>query len=373
MMGNKYNFDVYNFRAAEVPTYQEVIYNKPWVYYGADNLFPNHILALYQYSAIHRACVNAIVYGVQGKDIVTDKGTYLMANSTESLFDVYKKVVVDRVLFGGFGLNTILSNDGGLAEFYHMDYSRLRVGVANELNKIDKYFYSIDWNKKTKYKPVELPAFNLINTDQPSQVYIKQNYIPGMSYYSAPDYIAALTTIQLDIEIKNFHINNTQNSMIGSQAVIFKNGTPGEEERDIIYRQLEEKYASTNNAGRFFLFFSDNPETAPEIVPLQTNATDAWYSQLYPQIEATILSAHRLTSPQIVGVKTAGQLGGREELLDAYDLFLNIVIKPIQEEILKEFEKLIFIRDGVAHKLSITQNQILSDKATAAVDEIKGI
>jgi hypothetical protein len=92
-----------------------------------------------------------------------------------------------------------------------------------------------------------------------------------------------------------------------------------------------------------------------------------------PQIEQTVLSAFRITSPQILGIKTAGQLGGREELLDAYQLFLQTVIIPIQESMLKTFEKLIFLRDKQTINLQIEQNQILPTENQAIVDKIQGI
>lgn len=370
---NKYGFHIQDFNAANVPQYQEVIKNKPWVYYGEDNLFPNHLLALYQYSALNRACLNAIAYGVRGKGITNSLGETLMANRSETLYEVFTKCVMDKVIFGGFALNIVKSNDGGIAEFYHTDFSRLRAGKVDLFDNVLEYYYSVDWRSTTynqnKYKPIKLPSLDLLNNDEPSQIMYFKQYSPGMSYYPPPQYLGGLTTIQLDIEVKNFHLNNMQNSMMPSVAVSFTNGVPSEEERDIIYRQLEAKYTSTNNAGKWFLFFSENPETAPVITPIPNNASDAWYSQMYPQIEQTILTAHRITSPMILGIKEAGQLGGRAELIDAYNLFLEIVIKPIQEELISAFEKVLFLRDGKEIKLEIEQNQILPTE----VQEVEGL
>jgi hypothetical protein len=360
----KHLFHIQDFNAAYVPQYQEVIKNKDWVYYGEDNLFPNHLLALYQYSALNRACLNAIGYGVRGKSISNSLGEQtLMANRTETLYEVFSKCVMDKVIFGGFALNIVKANDGSIAEFYHTDFSRLRAGKADQFDNINEYYYSVDWRNTTlnqnKYRPIKLPSLDLLNNEEPSQIMYFKQYSPGMSYYPPPQYLGGLTTIQLDLEVKNFHLNNMQNSMMPSVAVSFTNGVPSEEERDIIYRQLDAKYSSTNNAGKWFLFFSENPETAPVITPIPNNATDAWYSQMYPQIEQTILTAHRITSPMILGIKEAGQLGGRAELIDAYNLFLEIVIKPIQEELIDAFEKVLFLKDGKEIKLTIEQNQIL--------------
>ena len=377
---SKTDIRIQEFSAAYVPQYQEVIKNKPWVYYGEDNCFPNHLLALYQYSAIHRACANAVIYGVTGKNLKVlegDPNAIAMANRNDSVFEVYQKLVTDRVLFGGMAMNVVKSNDGGIAEFYHTDFSRLRAGKEDEFSNVGHYYYSIDWRGSTtnpnKWKPLEIESFNMLPDSDPSQIMYFKQYNPGMSYYPPPDYLGALTTIQLDVEVKNFHLNNTQNSMMPSMSVSFTNGVPSEEERDILMRQLEAKYSSTNNAGRIFLFFSENPETAPVITPIPNNASDAWYSQMAPQIEQTILSGWRITSPQILGVKTAGQLGGREELLDAYNLFLEIVIKPIQEEVLKALEKVIFLKTGKQVNLGVEQNQLLPTLEQTAVGDVKGI
>jgi hypothetical protein len=142
---------------------------------------------------------------------------------------------------------------------------------------------------------------------------------------------------------------------------------------DMIERQLNAKYSSTNNAGKFFLFFSENPETAPIIQPLPNNASDAWYTNMAPQVEQTILTAHRITSPMILGIKTEGQLGGRAEILDSYQLFLQTVIIPIQEQILKALEKILFIKYKEPIKLGIEQNQILPDEVQSEIDKKEGI
>jgi hypothetical protein len=377
---NKYQMGIQEFNAAYVPQFQEVIKNKPWVFYGDDNAFPNHLLTNYQYSPITRACANATMYGVKGKDLIVKEGdpnAIGMANRSETLYEVYEKCVVDRIIFGGFALNIVKSNDGGIAEIYHTDFSRLRAGKEDMFGNVDTYYYSVDWRgtqiNPQKWKPVEIPAFNMVGEDSPSQIYYVKKYQPMMSYYPTPDWIASLTTSQLDIEIRNFHLNNTQNSMMPSMAVSFTNGVPSEEERDILMRQLEAKYTSTNNAGKIFLFFSENPETAPVIAPIPNNASDAWYSQMAPQIDQTILTAWGISSPMLLGIKTSGQLGGRTEMIDAYNLFLQTRIIPIQEDMLKTFEKLLFLKNKQVIKLGIEQNQILPDEVQEQIDIAKGI
>ena len=377
----KNSIHIQEFSAALIPQYQEVIKNKPYVFYGDDNLFPNHLLALYNYSPITRACANATIYGVKGKNLLVKEGdpnSITMANRSETVYEVFEKCVTDRIIFGGFELNIVKANDGSIAEFYHTDFSRLRAGKEDMFGNVGTYFYSVDWKGSSinpqKWKPIEMPAFNMVSDEGgPSQIMYVKRYAPQMSYYPPPDWVAAITTAQLDIEIRNFHLNNTQNSMMPSVAVSFTNGVPSEEERDMLYRQLEAKMTSTNNAGRFFLFFSENPETAPQITPITNNASDAWYNSMAPQIEQSILTSWGITSPMILGIKTQGQLGGRAEMIDAYDLFLQTRIIPVQEEMLKVFEKVIFLRDKQTINLGIEQNQILSNEVQEKIDDIEGV
>jgi hypothetical protein len=373
---SRFSMSMHDFNAAQIPQFQEVIKNKDWVFYGPDNMFPNHLMALYNASSINRACLNAIMYGVKGKDLLVtdgDPSRVIMANRSETLYEVFEKCTMDRVIFGGYALNIVKNNEGGIAEIYHTDFSRLRAGKEDEFTNVGTYYYSIDWFNTNKYKPIEMPAFSMLPDSGPSQIMYFKSYSPGLSYYPAPDYLAGVTTIQTDIEIANFHVNNLQNSMMPSVAVSFTNGVPSEEERDIIYRQLDAKYSSTNNAGKWFLFFSETPETAPIITPIQNNATDGWYSSMKPQIEQTILTSHRITNAMILGIKEAGTLGGREELLDSYNLFLEIVVKPIQNEMIKDFEKVLFLRDKEKIKLEIKQNQLLPDIEQTIVGDVTGI
>jgi hypothetical protein len=43
----------------------------------------------------------------------------------------------------------------------------------------------------------------------------------------------------------------------------------------------------------------------------------------------------------MLGIKTAGQLGGRDEVIDAYLLFTNTVVRPYQQDILSCIEILL--------------------------------
>jgi len=45
----------------------------------------------------------------------------------------------------------------------------------------------------------------------------------------------------------------------------------------------------------------------------------------------------------MLGIKTEGQLGGRDEVIDAFLLFNNTVIVPLQQDILRGLESLLAV------------------------------
>jgi hypothetical protein len=161
-----------------------------------------------------------------------------------------------------------------------------------------------------------------------------------MKYYPLPDYVGALRVIDLDTEVDNFHINNIKNGLAPSLSITtFTNAD--EEEREAIERMLQLQYAGSSNAGSLMYMDVDSPENAPIITPIPQNGADDYYYNVNEMVVQKILTAHRITSPMILGIKTPGQLGGRDEIVDAYLLLLNTVIRPYQQDILYCFETLL--------------------------------
>ena len=360
------------FSAANLPTFEEVINNKEFVYWGSDNLWPQHSIDLYNYSSILRAALNSIRDGVIGKDMLVngEPANLVLANSTESVYDIYKKIVVDSVIHNGFSLNTVKRKDGeGIAEFYHMDISKIRSGKVDIQDRVKSYYYCPDWSNTRKYTPVELPAFNLMD-EEPSQVYFYKTYQPAQFYYPVNEWISARMAAEIDVEIKNYHLNNLRNGYHSGVVFSMNNGVPGEEERSAIYRHLEDRYTSTNNSGALIVTFSDDKEHEPTITPFANNATPDMFIQLNDMVNQTILSSNRISNPALLGIQTAGQLGNKDQYKEGYEHFLETVVIPIQEKLIRELEKILFFQTKEYKKIEIIQNELFADEDKPVTDNI---
>lgn len=113
----------------------------------------------------------------------------------------------------------------------------------------------------------------------------------------------------------------------------FTNGVPTEDEQREIEKQVKRKVAGTDNAGEIILYFTDGSDNTPQILQLRPNELDRQYDQLKQTVMDTIFVGHKVTSPMLFGVRTPGQLGGRTELRESYELFQNTYISKRQQTI----------------------------------------
>lgn len=345
----KYQLNKIAFRQEPIlPRFSELFNRVPWVYYGDNNLMPQYLITRYNNSAIHKAIVTSKVNQIMGDGVVSinnPMASINLINKKENVSEVMKKCALDLVLFGGYSLNIIWSRDRKtVAEIYHLDFSRVRVGKINpETDEIEKYYYSADWSNIKKFPVEEYDGFNQ-EDGEPSQVLYYKQYQPSNSYYPNPDYSGALAAIEIDVNIKEFHSNNLKNGMLPSLWIDFVNGIPDEENQRLMTRALEEQYSSVNNAGRPIISFNESPELSPRITQIAPSSNDGYYQAIYDDIIRTILSGHRISSGELFGISTSGKLGTRNEIVDHSEYIRKMVIMPYQSELLPTFNKLVSLK-----------------------------
>jgi len=358
---------------------REKLHNDKYIKFGEYDNFPNHLVELYNNSSIHETCIDAIVEAIKGDGLVAEPSFVLdKANhSGESWNDIFTKVVKDYYLFGGFYLEIIWNKlRTKISEVYHIPFTSVRSRQSNHRGSTEGYYVSHSWGieeygwRTEVEDAIYLPAYNpSMRQEQPSQLFTFKPYRPLQRYYPLPMYVGALKVVELDTEIDNWHVSNIKNGLAPSVAITtFTNGT--EEDRRAIENQLRTQYGGSANAGQLFYMDVPTMEQKPIIEPIPQNGADNYYTTINDMVVQKILTAHRITSPMLLGIKTEGQLGGAQEMLDAYTLFLNMVIKPYQQDILGCFEKIMEQQyPSIDITLGVEQKQIL-DTGVEEVDVI---
>ena len=347
MTENKSKFVFYN---EPVSTYTVPVFekdkNKDWVNYGEDNCYPQYLVGLFNRSAKHNAILTAkqkYTYGRGLKikeNLITDQAikaqSFLVRpNNFETLSDIFNKVVLDKRLYGGYALQIVWSKlSGKVAQCYHMDFAKVRSNVDNT-----SFYYSDNWED---YRPkvTEFDAFNPEKREGVQILYYRE-YRPNLATYPLPDYIGAIPYIESDVEVANFHRANLQNNFFFGGILNFNNGIPTDEEQRALVRRINNKHGSTDNAGRWIINFSDGSDKAPNVISLQPSELDKQFDILNDTIQQEIFVAHRVTSPIFMGIRVEGQLGGRNEMVDAFKLFEQNEIKPDQNHFEELFNYII--------------------------------
>ena len=363
-------------------------HGRDWINYGTENwanLYPQFLIDLYYNSSTQAAIINATAEMIAGENLVIEneqdrseeaviKMKHFMdrANHNESLHEVIKKIAFDFKLQGAFALNVVWSKDRSqISEIYHVGVEKIRAAKPNEMGRVEAYYVCNDWSNTRKHKPHRVAAFNTNDRTQANQILYSGLYSPNMNVYHTPDYVAANNWALVDQRVAEFHLNNISNGFAGSYFISFANGVPTQEERLQIERSLESKFVGANNAGKFILSFSDDRDRSPEVTPLNTADLDKQYLALQELLVQNILTGHRVTSPMLMGIKNDTGLGSNvDELNAAGNFYLNTVVKPFQDQIVKTLRK-IFKVNNIDMPVNFVQLKPITLEFTS--EDLKGV
>ena len=316
--------------------------SKVWVKYGEENNYPQYLVLLFNRSAKHNAIVTSkqlYISGkgwqfdqseMQGEEVIALQAFIDNPNQYETLNDLAKKTILDNELFGGCYIKVVGTKGKKGQELYHIDYCTVR---SNEDNT--EFYISDEWIDESGYENTvplftTLPAYDP-NVKQAESIYYYKSYRPNLNTYTLPDYIGAVPAIITDAEVANYHRAEIQNSFKGSKMITFVNGIPSDDEMKATERKLKSKFTSTDSAGSIVVDFADDKDRVAIINDLSAGDFADKYTALNDTIQQEIFVGHKVTSPMIFGVRVAGQLGGRAEMIDAFNLFTNTYVAPRQE------------------------------------------
>ena len=334
-----------------------------WIEYGADNNYFQFLIDRYNGSPTNNAAINGISQAIYGKGLnATDSSK--KPNEYAQMVSLFRKDVVRRCcydlkLMGQAAIQVIYSKDRSkIVQLEHMPIETLRAEKCDEDGNVPAYYYYNDWaNIKRTDNPLRIPAFGM--SKESIEIYYIKPYKSGFYYYSPVDYQGGLQYAELEEEVSNYHLNNIMNGLSPSMLINFNNGTPNQQERQLIETKIAQKFSGTSNAGKFILAFNDNKESQAEITPVQLSDAHNQYQFLSEESTQKIMVAHRIVSPMLLGIKDGSGLGNNaEEIKTASLLMDNTVIRPFQELLIDSFDQILAYND-IALNLYFTTLQPL--------------
>jgi hypothetical protein len=322
----------------------ERVDRKGWVNYGADNDFPQYLRDLSHESPVHGSLVVAIGDMIAGKGIESEQ--YQAELDALDIDALTYACSHDLKLFGGFFIEVIWSNDRTvISKLNAIPFEECRIAVNQDDDSEIGIFHSYDWSntRKKKNTPEFIPKYNyLTRNEEPRQIYWCFTFT-GSDTYPRPDYWSAINYIELDKQISIFHINQISNGLFPSTIINFYNGQATPEQKQQMMMDWENKMSGARNAGKVVMFFNERDQPKTEITPFPVNDADKQYQLMDTTATQKIITAHRVTTPLLFGIRdTGGGFGSnKDEMAVGLEIFNKQVIEPYQAKINKSITELL--------------------------------
>lgn len=321
---------------------EEKISGKDFISWGDGNKYPQFLLDLYNNCTTLQTIINGTSDYVCGDDIVCniEKFSKTINKNGDTIKDIVQKIVLDYLLFGSFAIQVIKDYAGNIAELYWVDVNKLRSDEKNEV-----FYYSDDWNKSYgRVKTILYPKFKVFDSNATSIFYFKGN--KTRTVYGSPIWSAAVKNVQIETQITDFHLNELNNNFMTSKLISFNNGTPSDEQKLEIEKNLNEKFSGAENAGRVMISFSESKENAPEIMDLGTDNFADRYNTLAKRNKEEIYCSFRAT-PLLFGLVSESNGFSTSEYSDSFQLFNKTVVAPIQDAIIDVMDKIFVQKNSI--------------------------
>jgi hypothetical protein len=322
----------------------EKVDRKGWVNYGDANDFPQYLRDLAHESPVHGSLVVAIGDMIAGKGIKSEQ--YQAELDALDINTLTYATAHDLKLFGGFFIEVIWSNDRTvISKLNAIPFEECRIAVNQDDDSEIGIFHSYDWSntRKKKNTPEFIPKYNYLTREQePRQIYWCFTYT-GSDTYPRPDYWSAINYIELDKQISIFHINQISNGLFPSTIINFYNGQATPEQKQQMMMDWENKMSGARNAGKVVMFFNERDQPKTEITPFPVNDADKQYQLMDTTATQKIITAHRVTTPLLFGIRdTGGGFGSnKDEMATGLEIFNKQVVEPYQAKINKSIEELL--------------------------------
>jgi len=350
------------FASQEVPKFLEKK-NKNIVWFGADNMYPYELIDLYNDSSTHNAIINGKVgytvgNGLDGEDLETKKWLS-QANIDQDWTSLMKSLSLDYEIFNGYAIEVIRTKVGN--QYHHIDFANIRVGLDGSIQ------YADDWitdkgTKNSKPHIQYLERYNPRDLEQKRGVIYHVDYRPNLKYYPLPVYVGSLAEIKTDVQIGDYWLNEVENGFVGGTLIQHNNGVPEtKEEAEKFEKAFQEKFGKATGT-KIVHLFAPSKDNGSEITSLNGNDLHQRYIEMSNRVKESIFIGHRVTNPILFGVKEEGQLGARNELDLAYEIFTNTYIAERQNTLLRTIKKLAF------YEIQRTDIEIIPLKPIDAID-----
>jgi len=337
------NIDVINLAQYEAPQIVESK-QKEWVTFGENNSYFQFLIDRYRKSATNMSIINNVTRLMYGKGLGVIDASRKPSEYAQVMLifnkDCMRKLCFDLKTLGQCAIQVHYNDKHDkILKAFHMDMNLVAMEKCDEYGQINGYYYSDNWHDVKKFPPKRFSAFG--TSKDKVEILCVKPYAVGMKYFATPDYVAGTAYALLEEEISDYLINEVQNGFSGTKVVNFNNGQPDIETQNLLQSQIKNKLTGSKGQ-RVIVGFNNNKETATTVDDIPLNDAPDHYQFLATECEKKIMVSHSITSGLLLGLGSANGFGSNaDELKNAFVLFDNMVIRPLQQLLIDALEQIL--------------------------------
>lgn len=300
----------------------------------------NELLAYYYKNVYHQRAIN-IKARLLSQVSESSLNKHLPPNTF--LKDLLLPFVLDSEIYG----NAYLERAGTVNDFwlYHI------LGYEARVNK-DKEIYQIT----SDFKKEKLEGHHF------------KYHSPISKYYGQPDYLTTLEQIDTSKMADKYNSTFFTNGARPGFVIAFENSSPNDAQQNAFKQFFGQNYKGYENSHKSILFHTGKTKEGESPAKIHIQKLDGVEDMSFKNLKEVnrdeIIVSHGVP-PRLVGIISAGQLGGGKELIDQLHMFNEIEIKPKANQ-LEEFFDNIKIKHKVK-ELDVTNFKDDSDLVTNLV------
>ena len=256
-------------------------------------------------------------------------------NPEETIFEILNKFWIDYESQGNAYLEVVRNRGGEVTEIYHVPAYTVRRAQ-------DKPGYYQVRSGNSVY----LKRFGDEEDDAESEIIHLKSYYPKSDYYGMPDFLPALFAAVLDRHANTFNQSFFDNNAIPAMVMVVKGGSLSENAKNTIANFFTSQLKGSDKAHRLLQISVENPDVEIDFEKLMVEIKEASFLDLRRMNRDEIIAAHGVP-PRLLGVMSAGQLGGKSEAFAQMQIFKETVINPRQRRLEHMMNRLARIGLGI--------------------------
>ena len=316
-----------------------------FVTFGIDNNFFYKLEDRYYGSPTNSAVINSYVNYIMGEGLIANKG--IEQKTLEKILDYndLKNLILQLKMTGNAPIQVVYSklpDQKKVAKLYSLQAKQVAIKNQGDLSDpIEEFWFSYDWNLKTKFKPYEVPAFGKGENKQTEIFYLKNNIQEPL--FSLPDWVSGMQFAQMEEEISNYIINHIKNNFSAGKIVnIYQGEAEDEEAEEEAERLIKQRLSGSENAGGIIVSFNKSPEEKTEVENIEITDAYQQFQYIADYAKEQIFTSHSVTSPTLFGADSkTGFSSDSEQMQTALKTLYRSQINPIRSKVIDALEDIL--------------------------------